>query len=451
MNENFLKYFSANFFESSWDLDKFIKSINKSLTKTIRINTNKIAVNELVKVLKEKKYNLKNTFQSNVFYIERDEDFDWLEKRLGFTIEHLNWYFYIQELWASSSVFFLSNWNIDNSEYLILDVASSPGGKTTQLSEYYPNSFIVANEFDRNRTAQLLSNIERMWCDNIGVTNYNWQFIGRLTEVFDKILLDAPCSWEGIGFKSDEHLKYWNLKNIKKISDLQKKLLLSSFNALKVGWEILYSTCTMNKIENEEVVEFLYKENPWCVDVLFEKRFWPHIDETWWFYVCKIKKLKSINYNFKSKEELYNKKIEKLTKTDERIIDDFCKKFWINFKNYFLYKYWIEVIILKKNYWYKDIEKKLFFFKLGKKIGKIEGNKFIPNHYIWRDFWELNIQKYYISSEQELDFYLRGFEIWNDLIWDYIQLFYEKNPIGLSYINSDGKIKNNFPGWWLRK
>lgn len=451
MNNNFIEYFRENFFQNKEELDIFLSSINKNITKTLRVNTNKIGIEELKISMENKWFILDETFQKNMFYAVKKDDFTWIERRLWFSLEHLNWYFYIQELWAWSSVFYLSEWKKDENEYLILDMASSPWWKTTQLSEYYPNSFIVANEFDKNRTSQLLVNIERMWCENIWVTSYNWQFLWRLTETFDKVLLDAPCSWEWVWFKVEEHLKYWNIKNIKKISDLQKKLIESAFSALKIWWELLYSTCTMNKMENEQVIKWLDERYPNSFDIIFEKRFWPHIDMTWWFYVCKILKKKSIEYKFKDKEELYNKNIEKLNKNDEKIISDFYNKTLLNLNWFNIYKYQNEIIILKNKWWYKDIEKRLYFFRLWKRIWKIENNSFIPNHYIWRDFGILNIERYDLKNEQELDRYLRWFEISTSEAkkW-YIQLFYENTPIWLSY--SDWEIiKNNFPQVWLRK
>lgn len=339
-------------------------------------------------------------------------------------------------------------------------MASSPWWKTTQLAEYYPNSFIVANEFDRNRTPQLIANIERMWLENYWITNYNWQFIWRQKEIFDKILLDAPCSWEWTWFKSLDTLKFRNLKNVKKISDLQKKLIEAWFNALKIEWELLYSTCTMNKIENEWVIEFLTEKYPSSFSVEFERRFWPHIDETWWFYVCKIKKLKSIDYKSSDKENICNNKIESLTKKDYQTIENYSKKYWANLENYNLLKYNNEIITIGKitpkwSIAYNEIKNKLYFFKLWKKIWQINNSNFTPNYYLWRDFWKLKIQNYEIKSDQELDNYLRWLEIWENLLacnWDkYIQITYDKINIWLSEINENWKIKNIFPKIWMRK
>lgn len=155
-------------------------------------------------------------------------------------------------------------------------MAASPGGKTTQLTEAFPGAIVIANEPTRDRMAQLVQNTERMGNNRIAITNYDGGHYKNLPETFDRILLDAPCSGEGIGFKESQTVKYWNLKNIHTIARLQTKLLDAAFRALKTGGELLYSTCTLNKIENEGVVHAIRERFPESFEVLFEKRFWPH-------------------------------------------------------------------------------------------------------------------------------------------------------------------------------
>lgn len=452
MNEKFINYFRENFFDDNEKLKVFLGSLHKNIKKSIRVNTNKIDVKELLKRLKKYWYETIPTFNDKVFYIERWENYSNIEKRLGFSLEHLLGYFYIQELWASSSVFYLADSKIDNSDYLILDMASSPGGKTTQLGEYYPNSFIVANEISRDRTPQLISNIERMWSDNIWVTCYNGQFIGRLTETFDKILLDAPCSGEGIGFKSEDTLKYWNIKNVVKIWALQQKLFEAGLNALKVWWEMLYSTCTMNKIENEGIMLNALKKYPGSFKIVFQKRFWPHIDETGWFFVCKITKLKSIDYKINEKAELSNSEIKNLTLNEQKILDKFCENSWLDLFNFEIFKYKDEVLILKKSEAINKIKDRLYFIKFWKKIGKIEKWQFTPNYYIWRDFPLPKIPAYIIKDDLELNNYLRWAPIWDNINEEIIQIKYDDLNIWLGFLDkTTSKIKNIFPISWRRK
>ncbi|MDD2515864.1 MAG: hypothetical protein PHF46_01625 [Candidatus Gracilibacteria bacterium] len=471
MNQNFIQYFTENFFQNKpEELDLFLKSLGKTIKKTIRINTNKIIIKDFESRFKKKGYILSPTFISNVFYAERGENFTDPEKRLGFSLEHLLGYFYIQELGASSSVHYLTEGKIDKNPYLILDMASSPGGKTTQLAEHYPNSFIVGNEFDKGRLAQLISNVERMGSDNVGLTYYNGLFFGKFTETFDRILLDAPCSGEGVGFKVQNNLKYWNIKNTKKIAELQSKLLEAALNSLKIGGEMLYSTCTLNKEENENVVNGILSKHPNCFEIMFEKRFWPHIDNTGGFFVCKIKKLKSINYKIKDKEITYNTYIKPLNKKENEILSNFCRDYGLDLKDYILYIFKQEVLAIKNvgnadmhSLQIQNLIKKFYLIKLGKKIGRIEGDKFVPNFYLGRDFELKLAPKYEIKDKKELDFYLKG----NELIVvgnadlhslhissqsEFYQIKFANENIGLGSINKEtGKIRNVFPVQWLRR
>lgn len=247
INPRFVEYFQENFFiDKPEELENFLNSLTKPLPKTIRVNTNRISVEDFKTRALRNNWILTPTNNPTVFRIDRTE----IRMPLGHILEHLLGYFYIQELSASMSVHYLAP-EIITSPLLILDMAASPGGKTTQLAEHFPHSIIVANEPTRDRMSQLVSNTERLGNNRTIITNYDGGFYSNLPETFDRILLDAPCSGEGIGFKESQTVKYWNLKNIYKIARLQTKLLDAAFRALKTGGEMLYSTCTLNKIENE--------------------------------------------------------------------------------------------------------------------------------------------------------------------------------------------------------
>jgi 16S rRNA C967 or C1407 C5-methylase (RsmB/RsmF family) len=115
---------------------------------------------------------LEKTNIERVYRMDRRKDFDPYERRLGFSLDHICGNFYIQELAAAHPVSILADGKIQNDPFLILDMASSPGGKTTQLAEYFPNSCIIANEPTRERIPQLLQNLERMNTPNVGITLY---------------------------------------------------------------------------------------------------------------------------------------------------------------------------------------------------------------------------------------------------------------------------------------
>jgi 16S rRNA (cytosine1407-C5)-methyltransferase len=148
----------------------------------------------------------------------------------------------------------------------------------------------------------------------------NGVLYGALPETFDRVLLDAPCSGEGIGFKAEESLKFWNVKNVKTIARLQEKLFLSGLTALKTGGEMLYSTCTLNRFENEGVLEAAAAEFPGTFEIAFEKKFWPHSEGAGGFFVAKIKKTAPVPDNGKVFRTAGNESLSRMSERDsERI------------------------------------------------------------------------------------------------------------------------------------
>jgi 16S rRNA (cytosine1407-C5)-methyltransferase len=231
MKQDFLEYIKNTFAFSPQEMQDFSAALSKPLKKSIRINTNKISPVDFQKHSKRQSWTLIETFLGkNMFYVDRTDT----SVALGHTLEHISGYFYVQELAASSSPFYLSGDTKNDENFTILDMSASPGGKTTQLAEYYPNATIIANEIDKTRMKQLYENTDRLGAKNVFVTNYDGRFLRNYPEIFDMILLDAPCSGEGTAYKTDDALKYWNIKNIKRIAKLQTQLLESALIALKV-------------------------------------------------------------------------------------------------------------------------------------------------------------------------------------------------------------------------
>ncbi len=146
--------------------------------------------------------------------------------------------------------------------FTVLDMASSPGSKTTQIGDMMKNrGLLVANELDYRRIGPLKINLERSGLTNITITNLDGtQFKGE--ELFDRVLLDAPCSGSGVIRKSPGTIKTYNPKRLKSLHNLQLKLFQRAFELLKVGGIMTYSTCSMDPEENEFVVQKFLKNNP---------------------------------------------------------------------------------------------------------------------------------------------------------------------------------------------
>ncbi|MDL2342473.1 MAG: RsmB/NOP family class I SAM-dependent RNA methyltransferase [Patescibacteria group bacterium] len=143
----------------------------------------------------------------------------------------------------------------------ILDICAAPGGKASHVAELTDNQAeLWVNDNSRTRLFKLRSNFSRLGARYTEQTMYG---IDRLTHVlplasFDKILLDTPCSGEGlIDISRDKDFEYWSLAQIKRLQQLQKKAIMNAWKLLKPGGTLVYSTCTMAPEENEAVVDYL--------------------------------------------------------------------------------------------------------------------------------------------------------------------------------------------------
>lgn len=146
----------------------------------------------------------------------------------------------------------------------VLDMCSAPGGKSTQIASLLNSKgLLVCNEIIKSRANILLSNIERMGVKNAIVTsNHPTVIAEKLPNFFDKILVDAPCSGEGMFRKDNEAQQEWSYEHTVTCSVRQLEILNSAKTCLKENGVLVYSTCTYNKRENEGVITKFIEENP---------------------------------------------------------------------------------------------------------------------------------------------------------------------------------------------
>lgn len=147
----------------------------------------------------------------------------------------------------------------------ILDVCAAPGGKTSHIAAMTNNqAHILANDNSRTRLAKLQANMQRL-----GVTIEQYTLFDATSLVrklrgqqFDKIMLDAPCSGEGLmRFDSDKDFATWSVAHIKRLQQLQKQILTQAWQLLKPGGVLIYSTCTLAPEENEAVIDYLLRKH----------------------------------------------------------------------------------------------------------------------------------------------------------------------------------------------
>lgn len=236
------------------------------------------------------------------------------------TIEHQMGHYYIQDA-ASMLPVELFDFE-DLKDPLILDMAASPGGKTTHLlAKTMDKGLVLANDSSRDRLTALRIVLQNWGAAHAAVTNYPGEKFGAwFPETFDRILLDAPCSMQGLRATESHPLRTITQNEINALAKRQNKLLSSAIRALKIGGQVVYSTCTLTPEENEGVLQSVidqfgtaihidsFKETlPQSSRSLSEfantqfdpqiqnaARLWPHVFGTAGFFAARITKTESI-------------------------------------------------------------------------------------------------------------------------------------------------------------
>tara|TARA_Y100000310_G_scaffold94955_1_gene92795 strand:- start:29490 stop:30473 length:984 start_codon:yes stop_codon:yes gene_type:complete len=291
------------------DFNEFKKYSLSFLRRSIRINTLKISVEELKKRL-EKNWNLEQIpWCQEGFYIEHIKK----ERRdIGNLIEHSLGYFYTQEAASMIPPLVLEPKETD----VVLDIAASPGSKTTQIAAMMKNKgILIANDYQIPRIKPLSLNLQRCGITNCVITLMHGQRFYNSNIKFDKILVDAPCSGTGTIRKSLKTLRIWNPNMVKRLSITQKQLIETAFNTLKPNGTLVYSTCSNEPEENEAVIDFLldkydnaeveeinlkeikrsnpileFDNNKYNEEIKKCLRIWPQDNDSEGFFVAKIKK-----------------------------------------------------------------------------------------------------------------------------------------------------------------
>ena len=178
-------------------------------------------------------------------------------------------------------------------EPVVLDLAAAPGGKSTHLAALLPaGGLLVANEVIRARAHILAENLAKWGTGNAVVTQNDPADFGRLPGLFDVMLVDAPCSGEGLFRKEPDAVREWSEANVQLCSERQQRILADAWATLKPGGVLIYSTCTYEAAENEENLRWLLAQEDvenvpiptdpaWGVEEIAEGpltgyRFWPH-------------------------------------------------------------------------------------------------------------------------------------------------------------------------------
>ena len=167
--------------------------------------------------------------------------------------------YYVQE--ASSMFVWQALTQLVDKDAVVLDMCAAPGGKSTAIAQYLSEEgFLVSNEYVPQRAHVLVENITKWGAPNCVVTNNAPRHFEKLKSRFDAILVDAPCSGEGMFRKDERAREEWSPANVEMCVERQREILESAWHVLKPGGVLIYSTCTFNSHENEEQVQWLIDE-----------------------------------------------------------------------------------------------------------------------------------------------------------------------------------------------
>ncbi|HWS30018.1 MAG TPA: RsmB/NOP family class I SAM-dependent RNA methyltransferase [Clostridia bacterium] len=247
------------------EYEAFLRSYEQPSVRALRVNTLKISVEEFLRI---------SPFELSPSGV-LDEGFilEGGAQGAGSHPYHLAGLYYMQEPSAMSVVSALSI----TSGMKVLDLCAAPGGKSTAIAARLKGrGILVSNEIEASRAKTLKYNLERMGAINAVVTNAHPETLcSSLPEEFDAVLVDAPCSGEGMFRKDEMAAAEWSPSHVKACAVRQRAILESAARTVKKGGALVYSTCTFSWEENEGVIEAFLKEHA-EFDLAFTKRLYPH-------------------------------------------------------------------------------------------------------------------------------------------------------------------------------
>lgn len=247
------------------DLRALAEATARPLRKSVRVNTLQCSVVDFRTWAEERRWSLTSVpWCAEGFFIDRSSLFELRpagrenrETALGRDIRHLLGHFYMQEAASMLPPALLD----PGQDEAILDMCAAPGSKTTQIAArtseggLRTSGIVVANDVQEKRLWILNDAVQRTGSTNVVIVRKVGQWYAKnMTERFDRVLCDAPCTAQGTARKDSDALRYCSIESIAKMARLQMELLEAAIHACKVGGRIVYSTCTLTPEENESVV-----------------------------------------------------------------------------------------------------------------------------------------------------------------------------------------------------
>ena len=437
---------------------EFVNSLEENSPTSIRINMEKAKLHQL------------DLAPENAKSIPWCNTGIYLNNRPNFTFDPLfhAGIYYVQE---ASSMFIsevIKEYIPTTKEVIALDLCAAPGGKTTLLKNYLPkNSLLIANEIV-NKRAQILSENLQKWGDaDVIVTNNKSEDFTRFNSLFDLILADVPCSGEGMFRKDDVAIDEWSVENVNTCWKRQREIVENIWPTLKPGGLFIYSTCTYNREENEDNIQWIIDEfgaeslkieidDSWGIMNGFSEtshayRFMPHHTKGEGFFISVLRKPGYISE--KQIEKVKNKKKKDKKSSPHKNNFSTCLEWVLDADKY-------DQILVGENLYlfpsqyasiFEEMQKaKIHFMHIGLPLATIKGKTMIPNHAL-----ALSNQLNSLAFEKvDIDYttaisYLRKEAVTLPATTSigYILLTYRNIPLG--FVKNIGNRSNNlYPQEW---
>ena len=346
--------------------------------------------------------------------------------------------YYIQEPSAMAAVYTLAPKPGD----FVLDLCAAPGGKSVQIAGYLKGQgFLLSNDTSASRALALVKNLQTAGANALITAESPQSIAANFPEFFDKILVDAPCSGEGM-FRRDSKSKY-EANKPEKCHAMQVNILKSAGAALKPGGTLLYSTCTFNRLENEGSIEIFLRDKNF--ELLQTRRIWPHKEPGEGAFIALVKKIDSF-----LKIQVQKREIKKSAFSQEqKKIIFFLPEIFENApsleENINLIKtakgerLYIPAIDLSPEKRLRVLRNGLILgdFKTGRNIERFEPSQALA---LYPDF---SPKYYYEADYNEAQAYLRGESLSCEEFPKRDWVLIKYNGYGLGFAKSSGKILKN--------
>jgi len=370
--------------------------------------------------------------------------------------------YYVQESNSMFLGYILEQINIKDKKIIVLDACAAPGGKSTHiLDKINSDSVLIANEMLPKRNAILKENIIRWGNPNVIITQNDTENFKSLDNFFDLILVDAPCSGEGLLRKKPELAVEFTPENIEKCTVRQKEILDNLIGCVKENGFLIYSTCTFQTCENEAQIQYLLENGfelvpidisafPEITKGKIEQTFYFTFEQTkgsGFFIACLRKKNISTSETHRHQDFSNRNKITEIKFKDaEKWIDNYKDFDFYTFKNSFY------CFPEKHTYILERLQQHLYITYFGVETGELKKDIFIPAHALaLSNIINKNLNKIEIDKNNALQ-YLRKQDVplenirhKNNLGWTL--LTYNHQNLGWVKILQD-RINNYLPNHW---